>query len=66
MFAGGGPLEEAEAVCSVAGGEPPVDVASGLERLAEHSLVRIEPDVHGDVRFGPTPGIGVGEAVDAV
>ena len=51
VFAGGGPLETAEAVCGIAGDEVPLDVLGGLERLAEQSLVRIGDDLHGDVRF---------------
>ncbi len=55
-FAGGGRLELAEEVCALPEdrvedeGRPP-DVLETLERLAEQSLVRIEPDAHGDVRF---------------
>ena len=51
VFAGGGPLESAEAVCGLEGDEQPLDVLAGLERLAEQSLVRIALDAHDDVRF---------------
>jgi predicted ATPase/class 3 adenylate cyclase len=53
VFAGGGPLEEAEAVCAAtdAADGGTLDVLGGLERLAEQSLVRVELDAHGDVRF---------------
>ena len=40
VFAGGGPLETAEAVCGIPGDERSLDVLDGLERLAEQSLVR--------------------------
>jgi predicted ATPase/class 3 adenylate cyclase len=52
VFAGGGDLETAEAVCPLPDDSTPLDVLAGLERLAEQSLVRIEVDEHGDVRFG--------------
>lgn len=51
VFAGGAPLESAEAVCGIPGDEAPLDVFGGLERLAEQSLIRVEGDAHGDVRF---------------
>jgi predicted ATPase/class 3 adenylate cyclase len=51
VFAGGGPLETAEAVCGLPGDTTSLDVFGGLERLAEQSLVRIEEDAHGDARF---------------
>jgi len=51
VFAGGGPLETAEAVCGIEGDEGPLDVFGGLERLAEQSLVRVGPDIHDHVRF---------------
>jgi predicted ATPase/class 3 adenylate cyclase len=51
VFAGGGPLATAEAVCGITAGEEPLDVFGGLERLAEQSLIRIEDDRHGDTRF---------------
>ena len=44
VFAGGGPLETAEAVCGIPGDEVSLDVIGGLERLAEQSLVRIGDD----------------------
>ncbi len=54
-FAGGGPIELVERVCGLPEdsdqGAPAVDVIGLLERLAEQSLVRIEDDSHGDVRF---------------
>ena len=51
VFAGGGPLELAGTVCGIDGDPAPLDVDGGLERLAEQSLIRIEDDAHGDVRF---------------
>ncbi len=51
VFAGGGELDTVESVCMLPGDAPPLDVVSGLEHLAEQSLVRIEVDDHGDVRF---------------
>jgi len=51
VFAGGGPIETADAVCGIAGDDAPLEVFDGLERLAEQSLVRIGEDLHGDVRF---------------
>jgi predicted ATPase len=51
VFAGGGPLETAEAVCGIDGDDAPLDVLGGLERLAEQSLLRVEPDLHEDGRF---------------
>ncbi len=38
-------------VCGIDGDPAPLDVDGGLERLAEQSLIRIEDDAHGDVRF---------------
>jgi predicted ATPase/class 3 adenylate cyclase len=51
VFAGGGPLETADAVCGIPGDERPLDVFGGLERLAEQSLAAIGDDAHGDTRF---------------
>jgi predicted ATPase/class 3 adenylate cyclase len=51
VFAGGGPLETAESVCGIDVDEGPLDVFGGLERLADQSLLRVESDLHGDVRF---------------
>jgi len=39
-------------VCALPSDPQPLDVLGGLERLAEQSLIRIEPDEHGDVRLG--------------
>ncbi len=51
VFAGGGAIELAEAVCALDDDDPPDDVLAGLERLAEQSLIRIGDDAHADVRF---------------
>ena len=54
VFAGGGPLELVEHVCAVPGDEDEGDAAdplSTLEHLAEQSLVRIEEDARGELRF---------------
>jgi predicted ATPase/class 3 adenylate cyclase len=51
VFAGGGPLEAAAAVCGIEGDERPLDVFGGIERLAEQSLLRVDADDGGDVRF---------------
>jgi predicted ATPase/class 3 adenylate cyclase len=51
VFAGGGPLELAAAVCGLDGDPAPLDVDGGLERLAEQSLIRVVEDAHGDLRF---------------
>ncbi len=51
VFAGGGPIETAEAVCGIPGDTVSLDVVGGLERLTEQSLVGVGDDVHGDVRF---------------
>jgi len=51
VFAGGGPIEVAEAVCGLPGDDGAMDVLAGLERLAEQSLIRIALDPHDDVRF---------------
>jgi tetratricopeptide (TPR) repeat protein len=51
VFAGGATLEVAEAVCALPDDADPLDVLDGVDRLAEQSLLRIESDRHGDVRF---------------
>jgi predicted ATPase/class 3 adenylate cyclase len=51
IFAGGGPIEVAVAVCQLPGDPAPLDVEGGLERMTEQSLVRINDDAHGDIRF---------------
>ena len=51
VFAGGGPIEMADAVCGIEGDERPLDVFGGIERLAEQSLLAIGEDAHGDTRF---------------
>ena len=50
-FAGGGPVELVTSVCQLSDDPAPLDVDGGLERLAEQSLIRIEDDVRGEVRF---------------
>lgn len=53
VFAGGWTFAAAEAVAgSARSGELALDVFEGLERLAEHSLLRQEEDVEGEPRFG--------------
>ena len=55
VFAGGGPIDLVERVCLLPGDAGDdlagTDVVGLLERLAEQSLVRVEEDPHGDVRF---------------
>jgi len=52
VFAGGWTLEAAEAVAGSPGsGELALDVLDGLERLAEHSLLRQEVALDGEPRF---------------
>jgi len=51
VFAGGGTLEAAEAVCAGVG-SPPIDAPSGLQSLINNNLVRVEPDTEGEPRFG--------------
>ncbi len=53
-FAGGGSIDLVEQVCVLPGDaddDPETDAIGLLERLAEQSLVRVEEDAHGDVRF---------------
>lgn len=52
VFAGGGSLEMAERACVLPGESPPLDVLGGVERLAEHSLLRVEDGARGEPRFG--------------